>query len=181
MNLFGALALSLAALTTPSPAPTPAGTFDDAAMHFVPPAGYRRAPFAVPDLDSVDKLTVVAGYVRNAGKEDSRTIVIAMRPFAGRSTTEWESALENDLRAQIDGLFVSRKTAVRLSNGMPAYFIKLAYGSGFSSMQQFGYAVFDGRRGIWISESGRLSEISEDEAKDALKDLAIVVYPAYRR
>lgn len=181
MNLIGALALCVAALTTPSPAPTPSGAYNDASMHFVAPAVYQRAPFQAPVVDQdTEKLVVVAGYTRDRGQQNQRTIVVAMRAFSGRSTADWESALENDLRAQIDGLFISRKTFVRLSNGMPAYFIKLAYGEGFSSMQQYGYAVFDGRRGIWISESGRLGEISEDESKEALKDLAVVVYPRYR-
>lgn len=181
MNLLGALALSVAALTTPSPAATPDGSYDDASIHFVAPAAYQRAPFKAPVIDAdTEKLTVVAGYTRDRGHENQRTIVLAMRAFSGRTTADWESALENDLRAQIDGLFISKKTFVRLRNGMPAYFIKLAYGEGFSSMQQFGYAVYDGRRGIWISESGRLGEISEDESKDALQGLAVVLYPRYR-
>lgn len=182
MNLLGALALSVAALTAPSPAPTPSGAYDDPAMHFSAPAAYRRAPFAAPVIDQdTEKLTVVAGYTRDAGTASQRVIVLAMRSFKGRNSADWESAVENDLRQQIPDLFVSRKSEAHLSNGMPAYFMKLSYGEGFSSMQQYGYAVFDGRRGIWISVSGHLGAIDENEAKAALADLSVVLYPAYRR
>lgn len=167
------------AADAPAVAPTPfPEAFDDAGMHFTAPAPYRRIPLSPPVIDAeTDKLTPVGGYIRNQGQQDERTIVIAMRAFSATSLEAWETTLENDLRTAIPDLFVSHKTKVNLKNGMPAFFLKLAHGEGFTSMQQYGYAVFDGQRGIWVSVSGRLGVIGEEDAKDTLKDLSVVLYP----
>ncbi len=164
------------AAASPAPAPRPAFAYDDPAMHFAAPSTYYRAQMPPVKVEEVSHLSPVAAYVRNYGKEDQRTIVVSMRPFVG-SPSEWETMAENELRTLIDGVFVRSKQETQLSNRMPAYWMKLAYGEGFGSMQQYLYALTDGRRGIIVSVSGRLGEITEGEAKDALKDLSVVLYP----
>ncbi|GAC1500230.1 MAG: hypothetical protein NVS1B14_04050 [Vulcanimicrobiaceae bacterium] len=161
---------------SPTPAPRPAFAYDDPAMHFAAPSAYFRAQMPPVNIEGVSHLTPVAAYVRNYGKEDQRTIVVSMRPFIG-PPSEWETMAENELRTLINGVFVRSKQETQLSNRMPAYWMKVIYGEGFGSMQQYLYAVTDGRRGITVSVSGRLGEITESEAKDALKDLSVVLYP----
>jgi hypothetical protein len=171
--LIGALAgvtLCRPALADP-PAP-----YTDRALHFAPPSTYESVPVPAVDISEQAHLSTIAAYVRNRGREDQLTIVIMMELFPG-PLQDFESTVENELRSQIDGLFVSKKTVTHLPNGMPAYWLKLAFGEGFDSMQEYMYAAVDGRRGVTVAITGHLGVISEDAAKDALKDLALVVYP----
>ena len=162
-------------LLNAAPARADAAPYSDRAMHFVPPDGFESVDVPAVDLSEQAHLTTVAAYVRNRGKEDQLTIVIMMRLFEG-PLGDFESVMENDLRSQIDGLFVSKKELTRLPNGMPGYWLKLAYGEGFDSMQQYVYAAIDGQRGVAVSITGHLGVMDESKAKDALKNLAVVVY-----
>jgi hypothetical protein len=179
---LAALAFALPARSDSAPAYGPAPTatpaaFDDPSIHFVPPPGFVKINAPAPELS--DNLTPVAGYIKNAGHQDALLLTISMRDYQGGGTDGWESAAEQDLRAQIDGALV-KKTNTTLHNGMPAYFLKVQYGDGFDSMLQFGYAVFDGRRGIYVAIGGHVGSVDENSAKEALKDLAVVVYPRGR-
>ena len=157
------------------PARADAAPYADRALRFVPPAGFDAVNLPTVDLSEQSSIAPIAAYVHNRGKEDQLSILIMMELFDG-SLAEFEASAENDLRAQIDGLFVSKKELTRLPNGMPGFWMKLAYGEGFDSMQQYVYAAIDGRRGIIVSISGHLGVIDENKAKDALKNLAVVPY-----
>jgi len=146
-------------------------------MHFVVPAGFSRIPAPMPEIG--DHLTPVAGYIKNPGQNDVQLITVSMMNYQGGGTEGWESTAEQELRGQIDGALI-KKTNAPLHNGMPAYWLKVQYGDGFNSMEQFGYAVFDGRRGIYVAIGGHVSTIDENIAKEALKNLAIVLYPRGR-
>jgi len=159
----------------PALADTPAA-YNDRALHFVPPADYQALDVPPVDLQEQNHLATVAAYVHNPGREDQLSIQIMLELFDG-SLKDFEATVENELRAQVDGIFVARKIETRLSNGMPAWWLKAAFGEGFGSMQQYLYAAVDGRRGVTVSVTGRLGVITEDKARDALKDLALVVYP----
>ena len=160
----------------PATAFADAAPYADRAVRFVPPPDFESVPVPSVDLSEQSHLTPVAAYVRNRGREERLSIFVLMEPFDG-PLSGFEATVESDLRAQIDGLFVSKKELTRLPNGMPAYWLKLAYGEGFSSMQEYLYAAIDGRRGIAVAVSGRLGIIDEAKAKEALKNLAVVLYP----
>jgi len=168
---------SLSAPTsTPAPAATPL-VFDDAAIHFVVPAGFSRIPAPMPEIG--EHLTPAAGYIKNPGQNDVQLITVSMMSYGGGGTDGWESRAEQELRGQIDGALIKRTNAP-LKNGMPAYWLKVQYGDGFEAMEQFGYVVFDGRRGIYVAIGGHVSSIDENMAKEALSNLAVVVYPRGR-
>jgi hypothetical protein len=181
------VALASLAMCVPSPSwsapaygPAPAATpqpFDDPSIHFVAPPDFIKINTPMPELSQ--HLTPMVGYIKNPGQQDAVLLTISMMDYQGGGTDAWESTAEQELRGQIDGALV-QKTSVRLHNGMPAYFLKIQYGDGFDSMLQFGYAVFDGRRGIYVALGGHVGSINESAAKDALKNLAVVVYPRGR-
>ncbi|GAC1658085.1 MAG: hypothetical protein NVS9B12_10420 [Vulcanimicrobiaceae bacterium] len=181
------LALLVAALVAFAVAPARADQtppplspiYDDPAIHFEPAKDWVRVPMAPVDLSERDKLAPIAVYVHNFRKEDEQHLVLEMEPFGGL-VDPWESNLENELRAQYEGVLI-RKQRTRLANGMPAFWLNLTSGSGFSTIKIFGYAVSDGRRGIFMAVQGRLGLIDENDAKAALASLAVVLYPRRSR
>ncbi|MDQ6826700.1 MAG: hypothetical protein M3Z14_05820 [Candidatus Eremiobacteraeota bacterium] len=152
--------------------------YEDPAMHFGAPKGYER--LEVPTSQDATKLYPVAVFAKDAGKPEQRTILISVEPYEG-TIDGFESNSENELRSQTDGVFVDHKTRTALANGMPVWWQKISFGEGLgSTYRRYAYAAFDGQRGIIVSVTGRLGELSEDEAKNSLSDLSIVVYPRGR-
>ena len=174
VSLISAAVLLSAVSTTTFPARADARMYSDRTVRFIPPPEYDSIDLPAVDLSEQEHLTPVAAYIHNRGKEDQLSIQILMEQFSG-SLNEFETSVENDLRGQIPDLFVSKKAVTRLANGMPAYWMKLAYGEGFDSMQQYVYATIDGRRGIVVAMVGRLGIINEDKAREGLKNLAVVL------
>ena len=171
--VIAAAVLAAAGLFHASAVRADAPAYQDATMRFVPPAGFDQVDVPQVDLSEQAHLTPVAAYVRDRGTSEQLQIAIMMEPFSG-GLNEFETVVENDLRGAIPDVFVSRKSLSRLANGMPAYWLKLAYGDGFDSMQQYLYAATDGRRGIVVSMSGHLGVITEEKAKEALKKTAVI-------
>lgn len=174
------LCLPAPSRSAPAYGPVPAATplsYDDPSIHFAPPAGFVKINAPVPEIS--EHLTPMVGYLKNGGQSDALLLTISMMDYQGGGADGWESVAEQELRGQIDGALV-QKTSVRLHNGMPAYFLKIQYGDGFDSMLQFGYAVFDGRRGIYVALGGHVGNLDENSAKEALKNLAVVLYPRGR-
>jgi hypothetical protein len=171
--------LAAPALADDAPAFDPHNlTYEDAAMHFTAPKDYQR--LEVPPAPEATTLYPVAVFARSAGKPEQRTIMISVEPYQG-SIDGFESNSENELRTQIEGVFVDHKTRTALANGMPVWWQKISFGEGLgNTYRRYAYVGFDGRRGISVSITGRLGELSEEEAKTALADLSIVVYPAGR-
>ena len=163
-----------ATVQSAAPVLADAQMYSDATMRFVPPPGFDKVDVPAVDLSEQSHLAPIAYYVRDRGKQEQLSIAVMVELFGG-GLNEFETVVENDLREQIPDLFVSRKSLTKLVNGMPAYWFKLAYGEGFDSMQQYLYATIDGHRGIVVSISGRLGIINEDRAKEALKNLAVVL------
>lgn len=67
-----------------------------------------------------------------------------------------------------------------LLNGMPAYFVEVAYGSGFDARKEYAIVWADGQRGIVLSETSRMGDASDDEARRLLKQVTAVRYPSYQ-
>jgi len=177
--------LLLLAMIAAAPAPSPAPTYDphsydDEAMHFQAPADYLLGGRQAVDSTKLDKSTVVAVWAKFPGQANQRTITISVEPYDGKDVKGYEVFTENELRGQIDGVFIGSKAPMTLVNGMPAYFLSITSGSGFDAVKIYEVIWFDGLRGVAISIRGRLGEITETEAKTALHDASAVRFPMGR-
>ena len=110
------------------------------------------------------------------GKEDVRTIQIAMEAFGG-PPDQWEGQFESQTHSSQDGTLIRNKTPMTLLNGMPATFVEVAFGSGFDARKEFAIVWADGQRGIVLSETARLGDTSADHARETLKQVTAVRYP----
>ncbi|HEY8321399.1 MAG TPA: hypothetical protein VIG46_06380 [Candidatus Baltobacteraceae bacterium] len=171
----------IAAAPAPSPAPTyDPHSYDDEAMHFQAPADYVLGGRQSVDSTKLDKATTVAVWAKFPGQANQRTLTITLEPYDGKDVTGYEVYTENELRGQIDGVFIGSKTPMTLTNGMPAYFLSITSGSGFDAMKIYEVIWYDGLRGVAISVRGRLGEITEDEAKAVLHNASAVRFPRGR-
>lgn len=179
LALFSVAAAPAAAQSTPNKL-----AYDDPAIHFQAPAGYLRiyehAPFT---FDEISQLTPVAAWGMPASDpHNQRTITLSMRAFPGGvSLDDWVTSAQNAIRGSIESSLVRILDHTRTPNGMPAALIKVSYGEGFTSSVQYGYEVSDGARGILLTISALVGTMSEDDAKAALKDFSVVLYPVNRR
>ena len=164
----------------PTPSPDP-HTYSDAAMNFTAPADALLVGrhYVTPD-DLTGDLQPVAVWVLHPGKEDMRTISISMEAFEGQPS-QWEGQFESQMHnAGGNGLLIRNKTPMTLLNGMPATFVEITSGNGFTTQKQYAIVWADGQRGVVLAESGRLGEASADEAKQVLHDVTAVRYPMQR-
>lgn len=159
----------------PNPQTTQTNTYNDPAMSFTAPAGFKYGG-GQPYDPSAANPSVVATFVKNPGKPDMHVIQIQIEPFDG-GLSGYETLSENELRGQTDGVFVGNKHQVALSNGMPAMFEEISVGEGFSEMKRWEYLWVDGQRGIILSDTGRFGELDETQAKAELANASAVAYP----
>ena len=176
---IAALAFLLAQVVAPTPSPDP-HLYSDAAMTFVaPPDAILINREEIPINELGQDLEPVAGWVLRAGKEDARTIQISMESYVG-PPEQWEGVFESQTHSSGDGMLIRNKTPMTLSNGMPAYFVEIAYGSGFDARKEYAIVWADGQRGIVLSETTRLGDSSPEEAREVLKQATAVRYPVYQ-
>jgi hypothetical protein len=182
--LTALLALSCATsvraqVVEPTPVPDPR-TYTDPAMTFTAPANaYLIDRQVLPPNQLSQDLQPVAAWVLNPGKEDARTIQLSMEAFDG-PPEQWESQFESQTHSSQDGTLIRNKTPMALLNGMPAYFVEVAYGSGFDAKKEYAIVWADGQRGIVLSEITRLGDATAEEAKEVLKQAMAVRYPLYQ-
>ncbi len=178
MNRIAVCVLSMFALLVPAAVLADTGQYNDPAMSFTPPEGYRAITVPPHDPAQFDDPAVMAAYIRDPGKPDFTQITLRMQNFDG-SVDGFEMTSENDLRSQSDDVFI-KKTAAKLSNGMPAYWQEITLGSGFDQLKVFQYIWSDGVRGVELSITGKSGAIDEPAAKRALANVSAVAYPKNR-
>jgi hypothetical protein len=168
----------LRAQVPPPPTPTPdPHNYSDPAMNYTAPADAYLLGRRIVGVDQLgEDLSTVAAWVLHPGKEDARMIQLQMEAYDG-PPNQWEAQFESQTHGAQDGTLIKNKTAMTLLNGMPAYFVEVTYGSGFDSRKEYAVVWADGQRGIVLSETGRLGDATEDEAKRVLKDVTAVRYP----
>jgi hypothetical protein len=173
------VAAPVAAQIPPPPTPSPdPHTYSDPAMDYTAPPEavlVGRQP-TTPDQLGED-LQTVAIWVLRPGQEDSRTIQLAMESYTG-APDQWEGQFESQTHGAQDGTLIRNKTPITLLNGMPAYFVEVAYGSGFDARKEYAIVWADGQRGIVLSETTRMGDASAQEAMRVLKQVTAVRYPA---
>lgn len=166
----------LAQVVEPTPAPDPL-VYTDPGMTFTAPAGAvllgrQDVPLSALGQD----LQTVAVWLLHAGQEDARTIQLQMEAYSG-PPDQWEGQFESQTHGSQDGTLIRNKTPMTLLNGMPAYFVEVAYGSGFDARKEFAIVWADGERGVVLSETARIGDASADEAREVLKQATAVRYP----
>lgn len=184
MALAAILALPCAARGQDQPAAAPAqpgvkNQFNDPAMSFTAPADYYQVPLAPHAPVGFQDAAVVAGWVKNPGKQEQHTITITMQDFDA-NLEGFEMITENDLRTQIDGVFFKKKERTTLSNGMPAFWQEISVGSGFAEVKRFQYVWVDGVRGVTLAIWAQFGELDETTAKRDLANASGVAFPKNR-
>jgi hypothetical protein len=177
--LFAPAATAWAQEAQPTPAPDPHVFSDPAMTYTAPPEAVLvgRQEGTTPDKLSQD-LQIVAAWVLDPGKENARTIQLAMESYGG-APSQWEGQFESQTHGSQDGILIRNKTPMTLLNGMPATFVEIAFGSGFDAQKEYAIVWADGQRGIVLSETARLGYSSPDEARRVLKQVTAVAYPLY--
>jgi|HubBroStandDraft_6_1064221.scaffolds.fasta_scaffold74680_2 hypothetical protein len=190
MKKFSLLIIALLALASAHPAfaqipppPTPSPdphTYTDPGMTFTAPPEAALVARQEPSLAQLSQdLQPVAVWLINPGKEDVRTIALSMEAYDG-PPNQWINQFESQTHTALDGALIHSSTPMSLSNGMPANFVEIAFGSGFDSRKEFAVVWADGQRGIALAETTRLGDANADEAKRVLKQVTAVRYPLYQ-
>jgi hypothetical protein len=170
----------LLAQVAPAPPPADPHVYTDPGMTFTAPDKavlINRQDLGLTGLS--EDLQPVAAWVINPGKEDARTITLAMEAYGG-PPEQWEGQFESQTHSSGDGVLIRNKTPMSLLNGMPAYFVEVAYGAGFDARKEYAIVWADGQRGIVLSETSRMGDASADEAREVLKQVTAVRYPLYQ-
>ncbi len=146
-------------------------------MTFTAPAdAYLVARRVLPMEQLSQDLQPVAAWAVHPGSEDARMIQISMEAYDG-APDQWEGQFESQTHGSQDGTLIRNKTAMTLLNGMPAYFVEVASGSGFDARKEFAIVWADGERGVVLSETSRMGDVTAEQAKEALKQVTAVRYP----
>jgi hypothetical protein len=165
----------------PPPTPTPdPHTYTDPGMSYTAPADavlVNRVEIPVDQLGS--DLQPIALWVIRPGKEDARTIELSMESYSGEPN-QWEGQFESQTHGAQEGTLIRNKRPITLLNGMPAWFVEVAYGSGFDARKEYAIVWGDGQRGIVLGYTSRMGDASADEAMRALKQVTAVRYPLYQ-
>lgn len=183
MNRFvlAVILCALASFAMPAGAQetAPTNTYSDPAMSFTAPAGYAGS-VGKYSSDDIGQPTVIATFVKNQGKPDMRVIQIQMEEFEG-SLRGFGTLADNELRGQLDGVFIGKKEQSTLSNGMPALWEEVSVGDGFSEMKRWEYLWVDGFRGVVLSITGHYGYLTESDAKKDLANASGVAFPRNRQ
>jgi hypothetical protein len=176
--LFATCTVSVRAQIPPPPTPTPdPHTYSDPAMNYTAPP---QAVLVARQMIALNKLSQdlqpVAEWVLDPGKDDARAIVLSMEAYDG-PPNQWETQFESQTHSEQDGAFIRSKTPISLTNGMPAWFVEVAIGSGFQEKKEYAVVWADGQRGVVLAEVGRMGDVGAQEAKRVLHDVSAVAYP----
>lgn len=161
---------------TPTPNPL---VYDDPAMHYAAPANAHAVTeqqhVALNDL-SQDP-TNVATWVVGTNQDNAKVISIVLESYTG-SLDGFDSTFENQLRGDDPATLVKNRERVFLQNRMPAIFLDVTEGSGFTTRKLFAYIWIDTQRAVVLSVSAKLGALDEQTAKQLLAGATAVQYPS---
>jgi hypothetical protein len=169
-------------VAAPDATPTPLDThmYVDLGLEFqAPPEAYLAGRRMLPVGALGEDLQPVAVWAIYPGKPEQRVLKIEMEAFDGQPS-QWEGQFESQMHGKTDGMLFKKRTPISLTNGMPATFVEMTYGSGFDSKKEYAVVYADGSRGVVISVTGRVGEANEQEAQKWLHDAKAVRYPKDR-
>ncbi len=140
------------------------------------PEGAWPASRTTPGQLSGDLLTVAA-WVMYPNMDQ---IKLEMESYNG-PPSEWEPIFEGQVRGgdRTDSPVFSKKTHMKLRNGMPAIFVEIDFDSWNRNAASKEFAILwaDGRRGIVLSETMPANEANADKARRDLGQVKAVEYP----
>ncbi|HET9029001.1 MAG TPA: hypothetical protein VFN49_02405 [Candidatus Aquilonibacter sp.] len=162
---------------TPTPPANPM-VFDDPAMHFVAPDGYKPLGQRQIDVDHLsDDPQVVAAWVEPGGRP--KELLIQQQAFDG-TLDGFVSNYTQFIRNTFSDAQVRDNRPVSLKNGMPAMYLDATMGSGFGTTKLYAVAWIDGQRGVVISVKALIGELDEKAALKLLSNASAVRYPPNR-
>jgi len=165
-----------AAQATPTPDPH---LYTDPAMSFRVPAdwvalGQRKIAASDLGLDP----TVLAAWAYPS-KDNPRRIYLSAEAFSGLSVDDWDGQFEQGMRSQFDNVLFKDKSHMSLSNGMPAMFMTMSEGEGFSVQKFFCVIWVDGQRGMAVVLQDSYDDLTAERARAILTgNLTAVRYPS---
>ena len=164
---------------TPQPTPSDWMVYEDPAMHFRAPDGFRPVGQRQIDVQKLtDDPTIVAAWVQ-PDPNHPRRLVVEQEYFEG-DYQAFEAQLESSLRDQFDDPFFKGKQQTKLRNGMPAEFMEMSSGSGFNVQKFYILLWADGQRGVAILLQTQLNDLDGDAARRLMSDVTAVRYPVGR-
>ncbi|MDE2483442.1 MAG: hypothetical protein KGN02_14795 [bacterium] len=183
-SLFAALlamlvpALAVAQVPGATPTPDPM-VYDDPAIHFQAPSGwYPVGQRRIKPDDLGSNPEAVAGWVNSStGRVES--LVLQLQSFSG-SLDDFETTYEQEMRQEFSGTFIKNKERTSLANGMPAYYMEMTTGEGFTTTKAFIVIWIDGVRGVALVVNGPLDNISANVAKAIMRKAKATQYPLGR-
>ncbi len=163
-----------------APTPTPnLQEYNDPAMHFVAPASYHPIGQRRISLDDLgDDPQVVAAWISGDAARP-RKMLIQVAAYSG-GLDGWEATYEQTLRNAFGDALVKSKERTTLKNGMPAAYFEVTSGTGFQASTMYVYCWADGSRGVALSVSAQVGELSSANAKQLLSNASAVQYPRDR-
>jgi hypothetical protein len=163
---------------TPTPNAHPE-TFDDLGMHFTAPSIFRPI-FQKDGLKIVDieEPAVVAMWVLPGQRP--KQLLVMQQAFSG-SLGAFEQQYSQQLRDQGgEGALIRNRQNYTLKNGMPARYMEMTSGEGFSLKKAYVVIWVDGYRGCAVLLTSLLSDSDEKTVKSYFTDLTAVQYPYNR-
>ena len=162
---------------TPTPNPQ---TFDDLGMHFTAPPAFhgifQKNGLKVNDI--ADPAIVAAWRAFHDGHVQN--LLLSQQAFSG-PLSGFEQQFSQQLRDQAgEGALIRNKQDIQLKNGMPARYLEVTSGEGFTVQKTYVELWVDGYRGCALIYSTLLNESDEKTAKAIMSDLSAVQYPYYR-
>jgi hypothetical protein len=176
----GAPAQQAAPAAQPTPTPMDPHMYVDPGLEFqAPPEAYLAGRRILPVAALGQDLQPVALWAIYPGKPEVRVLKIEMEAFPN-NPTQWEGQYESQMHGSQDGVLFKNRTPMQLTNGMPATFVEITYGSGFEGKKEYAVVYADGSRGVVISVTGRVGEANAEEAKKWMQNAKAVRYPLDR-
>ncbi len=164
----------------PSPTPMDSHLYVDPGLEFqAPPEAYLAGRRVVPVAGLGEDLEPMAVWAIYPGKPEVRVLKIEMEAFSN-APSQWEGQFESQMHGAQDGVLFKKRTPITLTNGMPASFVEITYGSGFDAKKEYAVVYADGSRGVVITVTGRIGEANQEDAEKWLHNAKAVRYPLDR-
>ncbi len=162
---------------TPPPDPM---VYTDPAMTFHAPAGFTAVGQRQIDVDKLgEDPEIVAGWI-GTDKDHPRRLYIQQEYFEG-SVQDFDGVYEEQIRGDADNALFKDKQNVSLKNGMPAMFMAMTSGEGFSEQKVYILMWADSQRGVAIVLQTQLGDMDDTAARALMSDVSAVKYPTDRQ
>jgi hypothetical protein len=153
--------------------------YNDPAMHFRAPDAFTPVAQRVVTVDDLgeDQADVIAAWVLRTNP--AVRILVQGESFNGNAAG-FSDLYQQQLRNLLQNALIKSQETTHLKNGMPAIFIDVTSGEGFTTQKYFAYLWADGKRGMVLAVTSPLGACDLATAKRYLADASAVRYPTDR-